>query len=335
MKKPHYIFPFVILAAVLVGWLFLRQSRVPTPDAGLDKLESQSEGGPEVNPVSLEALMQKEFDGREMKLGRVLEQNSSYTRYYITYKSGELTISGIMNVPAGEGPFPLLVLNHGHIDSEVYTNGRGLKREQDYFARRGYVVIHPDYRNHAESDKDPDSDVQFRLGYAEDVINAVLAAKNSGLDFIDAERVGMVGHSMGGGVTLNVLVVRPDLVDAVMLYAPVSADYRDNYERWTKSRPETAAEIARRFGEPSENPEFWDNISAKIFFERVNAAILINHGTADESVPFDWSVNLEQDLKAAGKEVTFYRYEGEKHEFIPQWPLMMQRTLEFFNEHLQ
>jgi hypothetical protein len=33
-----------------------------------------------------------------------------------------------MNIPKWEGDFPLLILNHGYLDTRVYTNGRGLKR---------------------------------------------------------------------------------------------------------------------------------------------------------------------------------------------------------------
>jgi dipeptidyl aminopeptidase/acylaminoacyl peptidase len=67
-------------------------------------------------------------------------------------------------------------------------------REQDYLARRGYVVLHTDYRNHAASDDDPKADMQLRLGYTEDVINAVLAIKKSPLPYLDKERVGLLGR---------------------------------------------------------------------------------------------------------------------------------------------
>lgn len=40
-----------------------------------------------------------------------------------------------MNIPKGDGSYPLVILNHGHIDTDIYTLGRGLKREQDYLAR--------------------------------------------------------------------------------------------------------------------------------------------------------------------------------------------------------
>ena len=138
---------------------------------------------PPPNPVSLQALMQKTYDGRDLQVGQVLDRNDAYTRYFVTYLSGGLRISGIMNVPTGTGPFPVLVLGHGYIDPAVYTNGRGMAREQDLLARRGFVVLHTDYRNHAQSDDDPAYEVNLRLGYTEDVVNAVLALEGSGLDF--------------------------------------------------------------------------------------------------------------------------------------------------------
>jgi len=283
---------------------------------------------------SLPGLMEKSLVGRDLKLGRVLARNAKYTRYYITYYSNDLKISGIMNVPSGKGPFPVLILNHGYINPKIYTNGRGLKREQDYLARRGYIVIHPDYRNHAFSDKDDDVDAGFRLGYVEDAINAVLAVKRSDYPFFDGERIGMLGHSMGGGVVLNVLVTRPELVKAAVLFAPVSADYRDNFSRWLwrrKGNQAIAERILARFGSPESNPEFWGRLSAINYFDKVLAPVMIHHGTADQSVPIDWSKRTDQALKKNGKEVSFYGYPGEPHEFAAAWPAVMERTVKFFD----
>lgn len=290
------------------------------------------------NPVSLAALMQHEFDGRGFTVGRVLADNEAYTRYYITYKSGALTISGIMNVPKGEMPpqgFPVLILNHGHIDTAIYTNGRGLKREQDYLSRRGFVVVHPDYRNHADSDDDPNFEHDFRLGYTEDVINAVYALREAMLPYTNMSRVGMMGHSMGGGITQNVLVVQPDLVQAAVLYAPVSGDYEQNFERYTRRRLEIAQELAGKYGEPSENPDFWRGISATTHYDRITAPVQVNIGTRDESVEESWSYDIRDRLQALGKPVTLYEYSGEAHEFGPQWELFMQRTAEFFSSELK
>lgn len=289
----------------------------------------------EDNPLSLRNMMEEQYDGRDLTLGRVLEKNSSYTRYFITYKSGQLNISGIMNVPDGEGPFPVLVLNHGYIDPAEYTNGRGLKREQDYLARKGYVVVHPDYRNHAQSDKDPGNDVNMRLGYVEDVINAVYAIRASQLPYIDKENIGMLGHSMGGGITENIMVIKPDLVKAYGLFAPVSADNRDNYYRWTKNRPEVAAAIDALIGSPEDNPNFWEEVSPITYIERVARPVMLHHGTADESVPIEWSEKLVKAFGDRNKPITYYSYPGEGHEFSTAWPTVMQRTVEFMDQELK
>lgn len=285
--------------------------------------------------VSIQALSATSFDGRDLELGPVQDDNSAYTRYYITYKSGELVISGIMNVPKGDGPFPVLILNHGYIDPAIYTNGRGLKREQDYFARRGYVVIHPDYRNHADSTKVGNVEEGFRLGYAEDVANAVYAVRESELGFFDKENIGMMGHSMGGGVALQLMTAHPKLVGAVSLYAPVSADVRDNFEKWTRSRTETAQKIIDTHGHYDDNPEFWDNMSPINFLDKVQAPVILHHGTADASVPIDWSDRLETAMLEKGKNITYHIYNGGAHEFGPEWNIFMQRNTEFFDKYLK
>jgi len=295
----------------------------------------------EINPVSLPFLEQKTFDGRELKLVKILERNKAYTKYYITYLSGQLKISGIMDVPAGKGPFPVIITCHGYINPKVYTNGRGLKREQDYLVRRGYVVLHPDYRNHNGSDKDTGDNLQLHLGYTEDVINAVYALKNSDYSFIDKGRIGLLGHSLGGLLALNIMVTKPTLVKAYVLFAPMSSDYRDNFDRWILHRrepkygsPEVAKQIIALYGSPESNPQFWDNISAKNFFDNIQAPIEIHHGTADKSVPLAWSEKLVTQLKAHNKTASLYVYSGEKHEFINAWPLVMQRTVRFFDRSL-
>ena len=122
----------------------------PTPTESRSEAPSRSP-----HPVSLEALIAKRYDGRGLRLVRQIAATDAYRQYDATYRSGDLTITGRVNVPLGKGPFPAVVLAHGYIDPAVYVSGQGLMREQDWLARAGYVTLHVDYRNHAGSDDDP------------------------------------------------------------------------------------------------------------------------------------------------------------------------------------
>ena len=345
MKKIFYILTLIILAS---GALFLifafkkgvfkKTSPITIENKTTDEIQPpQNEPKkPPLTKDSIPIMSQKEFQGSDLKLVKVLDKNKFYTRYSITYKSEDFTISGILNVPVGKGPFPVLILNHGFIEPENYTNGQGLKREQDFFAKNGYVVLHSDYRNYGLSDFDPDNDVRPRSGYVEDILNAISAVKNSSLDFFDKDNIGMLGHSMGGGITLNVMVTKPDIAKAYVLLAPINSDYKVNFDKWVATQwPETAENFYQTYGSYEDNPEFWKSISAINYLDKIKSPVMLHQGIADDQVPVQWSRDLAQDLKDKGKDVTYYEYPEENHVFVNAQALVMQRTLEFFDKILK
>ncbi|TXH06966.1 MAG: alpha/beta fold hydrolase [Candidatus Moraniibacteriota bacterium] len=335
----QWILAILIVGAALGAWQLLDRGPLPDakpgPPAAPDKLAASPAPEKAVwTGPSIEALAKHEFDGRDFAVGEALDRQSAYTRFSITYRSGALTISGIMNVPAGDGPFPVLILNHGYIDPAIYTNGRGLRREQDYLARQGFVVIHPDYRNHAQSSRVDDGELENRLGYVEDVINAVYAVRAAGLPYVDGGRIGMLGHSMGGGIAQTVAVAKPDLVRAIALYAPVSMDYRDSYFKYMAQDGERARRIVERYGPPEAGSPVWDAISPRTYVDRIAVPMILFQGTRDDSVPAEWSDRTAALLRERGKPIEYVVYPGEGHEFGPRWDDFMSRTADFFREHL-
>jgi dipeptidyl aminopeptidase/acylaminoacyl peptidase len=242
-----------------------------------------------------------------------------------------------MSLPDGRGPFPVLVLAHGYIDPAVYVTGQGLRREQDWLARAGYAVLHVDYRNHAGSDRDPRADERLRLGYTVDVLNAVQAVRRSGLRRLDADRVGLLGRSMGGGVVYNALTAVPGLVDAAVVFAPVSSRTEDNFNRWIRDDPDRdglSQRIIRAHGSPEGNRRFWREVSPRTYFGRITEPVLIHHGTADESCPIRWSRASLRAMRRAGVDARMFTYQGEPHAFVDAWPTSMRRTVRFFERHL-
>ena len=75
--------------------------------------------------VSLPAMMRRDYDGGGLRLGPVLARTSGYVRHAASYRSDGRRISGIMNIPRGRGPFPVLVMLHGYIDLSYYVTARG------------------------------------------------------------------------------------------------------------------------------------------------------------------------------------------------------------------
>ena len=287
------------------------------------------------DPASIAALITMKYSGGNLRLGREGGSTSAYRQYYATYDSNGLSISGRINIPRGQGPFPAVVLAHGHVDLDEYTNGATMLRERDYLARHGYVTLHIDYRNHAQSDKDPSNDANLRTGYTVDAINAGLALKKA--TYVDPERVAIIGRSMGGGVVYNALVARPGLFRAAVAYSPVSSDSIDNFNRWVRrdpSRSGAAGRVIARLGTPEAQPARWAATSPRSYFDRITDPLLIHHGTADESCPIAWSRETVAALKDEGKDVEFYVYPGQRHTFTTQWPLSIRRTAAFLESHM-
>lgn len=284
---------------------------------------------------SIPGAIAREYSGRDLRIVKNLGGTSAYTRHAITYESGNVTISGIMNKPRGKGRFPVVVLAHGYIDPQVYVTGQGFRREQDWLARNGYVALHIDYRNHAGSDRDPQADLSMRLGYAEDVINAGLAVRESTLPFIDNDRLALLGRSMGGGVAFQALVIKPGVYDAAITYAATSSNTVDNFNRWQRFDTSMGRRIIAEYGSPERNPAFWQTMSARNYFSRITEPILMFHGTEDESCDIAWARATDAALTRAGKGSTLVEYKGAGHYMYGPWYDSIKRVDRFLAKHLR
>jgi dipeptidyl aminopeptidase/acylaminoacyl peptidase len=284
-------------------------------------------------PLSPEALFTKTYDGRNLRLGREISSTAAYQQYLVTYEGDNLTISGRLLIPRGSGPFPAVVLAHGYADPAVYDNTSQMSRERDYLARQGYVTLLVDYRNHAQSSKDPEADANLRLGYAVDVINAAKALQQD--PKVKPDRIALMGRSMGGGVTYTALVAAPGLFKAGIAYAPVSSNSVDNFEKWTRPDRATTQRVVAALGEPAANPDAWAKASARTYFDRITEPVMIHQGTADLSCPIVWAQASVDALKAAGKSVEYLTYPGQPHVFttVP-WTLSIERSTAFLKKHL-
>lgn len=292
-------------------------------------------------PVSIAALQQMKRYGSDLRVERTVARAGAYTQYAITYKSGNLRITGQMYVPQGSGPFPVMIMNHGFIPIEEYTTGMDSKRESPFVASNGFVAIHPDFRNYAGSDDDENAMENLTAyGWADDSLNLVDAVKRSDLPYLDKNRIGYWGHSNGGQVSMMALVAQrqPD-IKAFVLFAATSPDFADNFNRWMRPRTEQASRIRDRHGFPETNPDFYTGLSVGPHFKDAitKGPVLSFHGTGDTNTPFAWSERSASLMKSAGINVTFVPLRGENHLFSDAaWRGgVASQFLQFINTHVK
>jgi len=275
------------------------------------KLEIQNDEEISVNPYSLEALAEREYGAGELRVEYAWQENTEFTRYYITYDSDGLNIHGYVNVPKGEGPFPVVIALHGYIPANEYDTLDYSTRYADSIARKGYLVLHPNLRNFPPSDS-PGRVRDYQAGYTIDVMNLLahvreLAGEDGIFENADLSMMGIWGHSLGGGVALRVVNLVPE-IKAAVLYGAVSQRYNNNDAGFN----------------------VYDLQSTK-------AAFSVHHGELDTTISPEWSRTLCAQLEQAGREFECFFYEDQPHTFIRAGqadPLFIQRTIEFYDRYL-
>jgi dipeptidyl aminopeptidase/acylaminoacyl peptidase len=63
--------------------------------------------------------------------------------------------------------------------------------------------------------------------------------------------------------------------------------------------------------------------------------VQIHHGTADTSVPVEFSNELHEDLQKIGKTSELYIYEGDDHNIAANLGVALDRSVAFFDKYVK
>jgi dienelactone hydrolase len=297
---------------------------------------------------TVEELRVRSYPGGLIQVRSVLTETDVFTRYYIDYPSDGLTITGIMQVPRGDGPFPVIILNHGYIPRDLYWSGADTSSAAGYLNRQGYLTIAPDFRSWGASDT---GNSFFSTGQVIDVLNLISSLPS--LPNADLTRIGMWGHSMGGGITMKAITI-DSRIKAAVLYAPVSANDAEVLARWGPGcRPDQPSSLVNKCGgaeilvsdidedlfgaymDAVQNPGLLYQTSAINYVDLIIAPVQIHIGTTDTNTPPEWSATINEALRMAGKEVEYFTYPGQGHLLRGEsWQLFMARVVDFFDRNL-
>ncbi len=297
------------------------------------------------HPLSIERMRQADYPGSDLIIEETLAAGLNYDRYIASYQSEGNKIFALLTIPHGEPPstgWPVIIFNHGYIPPTQYRTTERYVAYVDGFARQGYIVLRSDYRGHGFSEG------EARGGYGApdytiDVLNAVASIKRH--PAADPHRLGMWGHSMGGYITLRSMVVTEDIKVGV-IWAGVVVSYQDLLTRWTRPGPTRTPDpnsnrrqwrqtLYEVYGSPESNPDFWNSISANSFVADISGPVQLHHGTADSSVPVEFSQILYNELQAAGRAVEYYVYPGDNHNLSVNFETALARSVAFFDAVLR
>jgi fermentation-respiration switch protein FrsA (DUF1100 family) len=326
-------------------------TNTPTATATATNTPSPTPTPTPLHPLTIEAMRQQTYPGSEITIEETLEPGDNYDRYLASYLSESNKIYALLTVPRGEKPasgWPVVIFNHGYIPPDQYRTTERYVAYVDGFARSGYIVFRSDYRGHGNSEGEA-AGGYGSPAYTIDVLNAVASMKN--FPEADPDRIGMWGHSMGGHITLRSMVISDD-IKAGVIWAGVVASYPDLFERWRRRNDSAGTDIfptpdpnSRRgrwrrelmetYGSPEDNPEFWASISPNSYLSDLSGPIQLHHGTADSSVPLEFSETLVTQLEAVGQPIELYTYEGDNHNISVNFSTAMQRSIQFFDEHVK
>jgi dipeptidyl-peptidase-4 len=141
------------------------------------------------------------------------------------------------------------------------------------------------------------------------------------LPYVDGSRLGIWGWSYGGYMTLYALTHAPEVFKCGAAGAPVT-DWKFYDSIYTERYMRT----------PSENPAGYKSSSPLEAAANLKAHLLIIHGTSDDNVHMQNTINFLEALIRADKPYELHIQPGQKHGFQGDVPrtYVDQRVLDFF-----
>ena len=251
------------------------------------------------------------------KLLRVLEENSTLKetiadynfskREFFQFNTSEgVELNGWMIKPPDFDPgkkYPVLMYVYGGPGSQTVRNswGRGNAWYQ-MLAQKGLIIVSVDNRGTGARGEEFKKMTYLQLGKLETIDQIEAAKYLSSLDYVDSKRIGIWGWSYGGYMSTSCLTKGADYFSMGIAVAPVTNwRYYDNIytERFMRT--------------PQENPEGYDENSPVNHVEKLKGDFLLIHGTADDNVHIQNSVDLITALVNSNKQFEMQFYPNSNH----------------------
>lgn len=203
-----------------------------------------------------------------------------------------------------EKKYPVLLTVYGGPGSQTVQNSWGGPNDMWYqmLAEQGIIVVSVDNRGTGSRGEIFKKMTYLELGKYE-TLDYIEAAKYLGkLPYVDAERIGIFGWSYGGFMASNALFQGADYFSTAIAVAPVTNwRYYDNIytERYMRK--------------PKDNESGYDDNSPINHVDKLKGNFLLIHGSTDDNVHFQNTMDLATALVKANKQFEFMVYPNKNH----------------------
>lgn len=305
----------------------------------------KSKAKPKVKPLPLleytfENLKNTKFPESKITFGQKIDETNNYVSQMFYFQVPEtpestntLKVSGLANIPKGQGNYPIIVMFRGYIPKETYKSGAGSQPSAKILAKNGFITLAPDFLGYGESASASATLFEDRFQTyttALTLLNSLLSLKEIGAD---TTKIGIWGHSNGGQIALSALAISGVNYPTV-LWAPVSKPFPYSILFYTDETDDHGKALRKALSlfEKDYDTEFF---SPANYYNWIKTSIQIHQGTADEEVLPFWTDELVETLKKDNIDVAYFKYSGADHNLLPSgWNDAVLREIEFFKEEL-
>lgn len=172
----------------------------------------------------------------------------------------------------------------------------------DYMAQQGFVVVCVDPRGTGARGEAFRKMTYLQLGKYETIDQVESAKYVATLPGIDGSRIGIWGWSYGGFISSSCMLKGEKTFKAGVAVAPVTNwRFYDNIytERFMRT--------------PKENPDGYDQNSPLFFADKLQGKLMLIHGTADDNVHVQNTLELSERLVQANKKFDMMLYTNRNH----------------------
>jgi len=249
---------------------------------------------------------------------RVLKDNASLKaklaainipqKEFFSFKPSHGTsLNGWMIKPTNFDPareYPVLVSIYGGPGSNTVNDSWGSKTQmwEMMLVQQDYIVVSVDNRGTGNRGRDFKHCTYKQLGKLE-VEDYIETAKYLGKqEYVNAARIGMYGWSYGGYMSSLAITKGADYYSMAIAVAPVT-NWRFYDSIYTERFMRT----------PQENAKGYDDNSPINHVDKMKGAYLLVHGTGDDNVHFQNTVEMTEALIEANKQFDLYIYPDRNH----------------------